>query len=44
MSRLFEQYNSEIRKSMQEKFQYGNVMEIPKIGKNSLSTSALAML
>ena len=25
MSRLFEQYNSEIKKSMQEKFQYGNV-------------------
>ncbi|MDU5734714.1 MAG: 50S ribosomal protein L5, partial [Veillonella sp.] len=23
MSRLFEQYNSEIKKSMQEKFQYG---------------------
>ena len=33
MSRLFEQYNSEIRKSMQEKFQYGNVMEIPKLEK-----------
>ena len=43
MSRLFEQYNSEIKKSMQEKFQYGNVMEIPK-WKKSLSTSALAML
>lgn len=43
MSRLFEQYNSEIKKSMQEKFQYGNVMEIPKLEK-SLSTSALAML
>ena len=33
MSRLFEQYNSEINKSMQEKFQYGNVMEIPKLEK-----------
>ena len=33
MSRLFEQYNSEIKKSMQEKFQYGNVMEIPKLEK-----------
>ena len=33
MSRLFEQYNSEIKKSMQEKFQYGSVMEIPKLEK-----------
>ena len=33
MSRLFEQYNSEIKKSMQEKFHYGNVMEIPKLEK-----------
>ena len=33
MSRLFEQYNSEIKKSMQEKFKYGNVMEIPKLEK-----------
>ena len=33
MSRLFEQYNAEIKKSMQEKFQYGNVMEIPKLEK-----------
>ena len=33
MSRLFEQYNSEIKKSKQEKFQYGNVMEIPKLEK-----------
>ena len=33
MSRLFEQYYSEIKKSMQEKFQYGNVMEIPKLEK-----------
>lgn len=33
MSRLFEQYNSEIKKSMQEKFQYVNVMEIPKLEK-----------
>ncbi|WP_302944636.1 50S ribosomal protein L5 [uncultured Veillonella sp.] len=33
MSRLFEQYNSEIKKSMQKKFQYGNVMEIPKLEK-----------
>ncbi len=31
MSRLFEQYNSEIKKSLQEKFQYGNV--IPKLEK-----------
>ncbi len=33
MSRLFEQYSAEIKKSMQEKFQYGNVMEIPKLEK-----------
>lgn len=33
MSRLFEQYNSEIKKSLQEKFQYDNVMEIPKLEK-----------
>ena len=33
MSRLFEQHNSEIKKSMQEKFSYGNVMEIPKLEK-----------
>ena len=33
MSRLFEQYNSEIKKSLQEKFQYGIVMEIPKLEK-----------
>ena len=33
MSRLFEQYNSEIKKSLQEKFRYGNVMEIPKLEK-----------
>ena len=33
MSRLFEQYNSEIKKSLQEGFQYGNVMEIPKLEK-----------
>ena len=33
MSRLFEQYNSEIKKSLQEKFQYCNVMEIPKLEK-----------
>ena len=33
MSRLLEQYNSEIKKAMQEKFQYGNVMEIPKLEK-----------
>lgn len=33
MSRLFEQYNSEIKKSLQEKFQYKNVMEIPKLEK-----------
>ena len=33
MSRLFEQYNSEIKKSLQEKFQSRNVMEIPKLEK-----------
>ena len=33
MSRLFEQYKKKIKKSMQEKFQYGNVMEIPKLEK-----------
>lgn len=33
MSRLHEQYNSEIKKSLQEKFQYKNVMEIPKLEK-----------
>ena len=33
MSRLFEQYNSEIKKSRQEKCQYANVMEIPKLEK-----------
>ena len=33
MSRLFEQSNYEIKKSLQEKFQYGNVMEIPKLEK-----------
>ena len=33
MSRLHEQYNSAIKKSLQEKFQYKNVMEIPKLEK-----------
>ena len=33
MSRLLEQYNSEIKKAMQEKFHYGNIMEIPKLEK-----------
>ena len=33
MSRLFEQYNSEIKKSMQEKFQYPNEKQIPKLEK-----------
>ena len=33
MSRLHEQYNASIRKAMQEKFQYKNVMEIPKLQK-----------
>ena len=33
MSRLHEQYNASIRKAMQEKFQYKNVMEIPKLEK-----------
>ena len=34
MSRLNEKYTSEIRQALQEKFQYKNVMEIPKIGKS----------
>ena len=33
MSRLNEKYTSEIRQALQEKFQYKNVMEIPKIDK-----------
>ncbi len=33
MSRLYEKYNSEVKKSLQEKFQYKNVMEIPKLEK-----------
>lgn len=33
MSRLQEKYTSEIKKSLQEKFQYKNVMEIPKLEK-----------
>ena len=33
MSRLQEKYTSEIKKALQEKFQYGNVMEIPKLEK-----------
>lgn len=33
MSRLNEKYISEIRQALQEKFQYKNVMEIPKIEK-----------
>ena len=33
MSRLQEKYASEIKKALQEKFQYGNVMEIPKLEK-----------
>ena len=33
MSRLSEIYTCEIKKSMQEKFNYGNVMEIPKLEK-----------
>lgn len=33
MSRLQEQYVSTIKKSMQDKFQYKNVMEIPKLEK-----------
>ena len=33
MSRLSEQYKSEIRKALQEKFNYKNVMEIPKLEK-----------
>ena len=33
MSRLNEKYTSEIRQALQEKFQYKNVMEIPKIEK-----------
>lgn len=33
MSRLNEKYTSEIRQDLQEKFQYKNVMEIPKLEK-----------
>ena len=33
MSRLQEKYTAEIKKALQEKFQYGNVMEIPKLEK-----------
>ncbi len=33
MSRLNEKYSNEIRQALQEKFQYKNVMEIPKIEK-----------
>lgn len=33
MSRLNEKYTSEIKKALQEKFQYKNVMEIPKLEK-----------
>ena len=33
MSRLFEQYNTEIKNSLQETFQYDDVMEIPKLEK-----------
>ena len=42
MSRLNEKYTSEIRQALQEKFQYKNVMEIPKLEK-SLSILVLAM-
>ena len=42
MSRLFEQYNSEIKKSLQEKFQYGNVMEIPKLEKIVINIGAVS--
>ena len=33
MARLQEKYNSEIRKALQEKFNYANVMQIPRIEK-----------
>jgi len=33
MARLKERYDTEIRQKLQEKFGYGNVMEIPKVGK-----------
>ncbi len=33
MARLRERYNSEIKGQLQEKFQYGNVMEIPHLEK-----------
>ena len=33
MARLLDKYNSEIRASLQEQFQYKNVMEIPKLEK-----------
>ncbi|MBN2899112.1 MAG: 50S ribosomal protein L5 [Clostridia bacterium] len=33
MARFRDKYNNEVKKAMQEKFQYNNVMEIPKIEK-----------
>ena len=33
MARLLEKYNEEVRASLQEKFQYKNVMQIPKLEK-----------
>lgn len=33
MARLFTKYNEEVRSALQEKFQYKNVMEIPKLEK-----------
>lgn len=33
MARLKEKYNSEVKKALMDKFQYSNVMEIPKIEK-----------
>lgn len=33
MARFKVKYNNEVKKAMQEKFQYANIMEIPKIEK-----------
>lgn len=33
MARFKDKYNNEVKKAMQEKFQYSNVMEIPKLEK-----------
>lgn len=33
MSKLKEKYNNEVKKALQDKFAYGNVMQIPKVSK-----------